>query len=98
MGGSRAMRCGDGQLGVRRAQLEKAHLHGMQVSIGRLAHGQLDGSNTQAPDISLEIVATLLDDFWTHPVGCAYKGVLFGHGGSELTRDTKVSEFDVSRC
>jgi hypothetical protein len=68
----------------------------MDVGIRRLAVGKLECRDTQGPDVSLVIVAALLDHFWRHPEWGAHKGVLLGHGRRELARDTKVGQFDLA--
>lgn len=77
---------------------EEKDLHWMQVGVRRFAHRKLDGCNSQTPNVGLEIVAALLDDFWTHPVRCADKSVLLGHGRCELAGNTKVGKLDVASC
>ena len=40
----------------------------MLGNVGRLSHGELDGENTQRPNIDLIIVLTSpLDKLWCHP-------------------------------
>lgn len=90
---------GDGMLALYSLEVAEArltYLHGMQVGVGWLAHCQLNGSDAQTPDICLEIVAALLNDFRAHPVRCANEGVLLGHCGRQLARDAKVGELDVA--
>lgn len=75
---------------------EEEDLHRMKVSVGRLAHGKLDGGDAQTPNVGLEIVPALFDHLGAHPVRRADKSVFLGHGGCELTRDTEIGEFDVT--
>jgi hypothetical protein len=56
------------------------YLHRVQLSVRRLAHGELNQRDAQAPDVGLEVVAGLLNDFGRHPVGSADEGVLRGEG------------------
>jgi hypothetical protein len=69
---------------------EEENLHWMNVGIWGLSVGQLQGGDTKRPDVGLVIVSWLFDDFWGHPEWSSYKGILLGHGGRQLTRNTKV--------
>lgn len=75
---------------------EEENLHGVDVGVGWFSVGQLQRSDAERPDVSFVVVSRLFDDFRGHPEGSAYKGVLFGHCGRELTRDSKVSKLDLS--
>lgn len=59
---------------------QKEHLHGMDIGIGWLSFGELKGRDTQRPDVSLVIVAALLDYLGGHPEWGADKCVFLGHG------------------
>lgn len=48
-------------------------------------------------DADLAIIAALLDDFRSHPVRRAYKGVALTHGVTELSSHPKVSHLHLSR-
>lgn len=69
----------------------------MQVSVRRFTHGQLNGGDTEAPDVCLEVVTALLDDFWAHPVGCANERVFLCHCGGQLAGHAKVGQLHISR-
>lgn len=68
----------------------------MDIRIRRLAVGQLKCSDTERPDISLVVVARLLNNFGSHPKRRADKSVLLGHCGRELPRDTKIGQFNLA--
>lgn len=68
----------------------------MDVRVGRLSESQLQSSNTERPDVSLVVVAGLLNHFRCHPERCAYECVLLGHGCRELAGHTKVGEFHLA--
>jgi hypothetical protein len=60
---------------------QEKHLHGVNVGIRRLAVGKLQRCDAQRPNVSLVIVAALLDHLGRHPERCPHEGVLLGHGG-----------------
>lgn len=62
----------------------------------RLAINHLNCRNTQRPNISLEIVSSLLDNFRSHPEGGADKGIALRLDINQLRRDTKVGQFHFS--
>lgn len=70
------------------------HLHRVQLTQRGLSHRHLNGRDPEAPDIGLGVVAALLDDLGRHPVGRSDEGVLLGHGGGKLTRDSEIGELD----
>ena len=44
----------------------------MDVAVGRLPLGHLQGRYAQAPDVGHAVVANLLDNFRGHPEGSSY--------------------------
>lgn len=62
----------------------------MDIRVWGLSVGQLEGCDTQGPDVGFLIVPGLLDDLRSHPEWSAYKGVLLCHRGSKLSRNAKV--------
>lgn len=56
---------------------EEEHPHGVQLGVGGLALGQLDGGDAERPDVRLAVVTRLLDDFRRHPEWRADKCVPF---------------------
>lgn len=56
---------------------EEEHPHGMELGVGRLALGQLDGSDAEGPDVRLAVVAGLFDHLRRHPERCAHECVAF---------------------
>jgi hypothetical protein len=68
----------------------------MDVAQGGLAIGQLHSCDSQRPDVSLEAVAILLDDFGCHPEWGANKGVPLTLDIGELSSDSEVSQLDLA--
>lgn len=62
----------------------------------RLAIDHFNRSNTQRPDIGLEVVSSLLDNFRSHPEGCADKGIALRLDIDQLRRDTEVGQLHFS--
>jgi hypothetical protein len=63
----------------------------------RFALRHLDSSDTERPDIGLEIVALLLgDDLWRHPEGRADNRVSLGELLIELNGDAKIAELHIA--
>ena len=58
----------------------QSHPHGVDICIGGLALGHLDGGDPQGPDVCHAVVADLLDHLRGHPEGCADHRVTLGHG------------------
>jgi hypothetical protein len=84
------------KLGRRVFRDQKKDLHGMDIGIWGLSICQLQSSDAKRPDIGFVVIARLLDDFGCHPEGSSHKCVLLGHGGGELSRNTKVGQLDLS--
>ena len=59
--------------------------------------GQLDGGNSQGPDVSLVTVAVLLDDLGGHPEGGPDEGVALGLDVCELGGTAEVGKLDLAR-
>lgn len=64
---------------------EEEYAHGMQLRVGRLALGKLDGRDAQRPDVRLAVVARLLDHFGRHPEGRAHERVALAGRVGQLT-------------
>ena len=75
---------------------QEQHLHRVDIRVRRLAHRQLYSGDSERPDIRLLIIARLFDNLRSHPKRCANKGILLRHGGSQLTRDTKIRELHLT--
>lgn len=74
--------------------LEK-HLHRMRAGIWRLAVDHLDRSDSERPDVRLEVVSSLLDDFRRHPKRRADECVSLGLDVGELRCNSEIRQFDV---
>jgi hypothetical protein len=69
---------------------EEKNFHRMNVGIRGLSVGELQGGDTKRPDVGFVVVSRLFDNLRSHPEWSSYKCVLLGHGGRQLTRNTKV--------
>lgn len=70
--------------------------HGVNVAQRWFTIGHFHRRDAQRPNISLETVAILLNDFWGHPKGRSDKGVPLRLDIGQLRSDTEVSEFDLA--
>lgn len=68
----------NGYLLLKVSKKDVSYLHGMQLRIRRFTFGKLYGCDAQTPYICFVIITALLDDFWRHPVRCAYERILLG--------------------
>lgn len=64
--------------------------------MGRLSICHLQGCDAQRPDICLEIIARLLNYFWSHPKWCTNECVALRLDVCQLGRYTKVGQLDLS--
>ena len=64
----------------------------MDIAVGRVAVGELDGRDAQRPDVRLPVVAGLLEHLWSHPEGSADDGLPLRHGVVQLDRNTEVGQ------
>lgn len=65
-------------------------LERLLVQVRRLRLDQLNGHDTERPDIDLGAVLLLLDNLGSHPVGRADHGGAFGLGFGQLGAETKI--------
>lgn len=59
-------------------RLAWTNLHRMQFSIRWLPFGQLNGRDSQTPDVGFVVIPALLNDFGRHPIRCTHEGILLG--------------------
>lgn len=70
--------------------------HRVNVSERRLSIRELHGSDAQGPDIGLEAVPILLDDFGGHPEWRADECVALRLDVGQLGRNAKVGQLDLA--
>jgi hypothetical protein len=75
---------------------QEENTHRMQISIRRLLFGQLNGSDTHGPNISLGVITGLLDNFRGHPEWCSDESVSLGSLVSQLTGYSEIGKLHVS--
>ena len=68
----------------------------MNIASWWFSQGQLHRSDTERPDIGMEVVARLLNNLGSHPEGCADKGQALTLDVGELCRDTEIGDLDSS--
>jgi hypothetical protein len=71
-------------------------LHRVDVSKRRLSIRQLHGGDTQGPDVRLEAVPILLDDFGGHPEWRTNECVALRLDVGQLGRNAKVGQLDFA--
>lgn len=83
------------------ARYLKQCAHRMNIRHGWIAFGQLDGRNTNRPNVTSRIVRLIEllftgDHFRCHPVRCAHAGVSPGHRCCQMWAHAKVDQFHVT--
>ncbi len=68
----------------------------MELRVGRLALGQLDGRDAERPNVRLGVVGRLLDDLGRHPKRRADERVALGRRRRQLAGDAKVGQLHVA--
>lgn len=68
------------------------YAHRRNVGIGRNAFGELDGCDSERPDIRFEAVARFFDDFWSHPKRSPDDRFALGERVVQLGGDAEVGE------
>ena len=69
----------------------------MNCSMWWLSINHLDSRDPKRPDISFEVITSLLNDFWRHPERGTNEGVALGFDIGKLRSYTKVREFNFPR-
>jgi hypothetical protein len=75
---------------------QKQNFHGMNICIGRISTSQLDSRDTQRPNVCFVVISGLFNDFRGHPKRRSNKSILLRHGGRQLARNAKISQFDLA--
>jgi hypothetical protein len=75
---------------------QKQNFHGMNICVGRISTCQLNSRDTQRPNVCFIVISRLFDDFRGHPKGRSNESILLRHRCRQLTRNAKISQFDLA--
>jgi hypothetical protein len=84
------------ETGRRRFRDVEEHLHWVGARVRGFSIGHLHGRDTQRPDVSLEVISSLLDHLGRHPERGPDKSVALRFDVGQLRCDPKVGQLDFA--